>query len=140
ALNDLFVVELELYLLPIRASTKHVDFLLLREIPKAAAERYGIQHGDGASERKVSWPRNLTHNVKAQAIHLGDNHRHLRIGHDLLQRIADLAFQLYWRQSRALISPSNGSEIIPSGRTGTVFEISGSFHTLIDNTSSEPIM
>jgi hypothetical protein len=39
----------------------------------------------------------------------------------------------------ALISPISGSDIIPSGRTGTAFDISGSFHTLIETTSSAPI-
>ena len=38
----------------------------------------------------------------------------------------------------ALISPTKGSVIMPSGRTGTVLESSPSFHTLIARTSSTP--
>src|SRR5271157_511225 len=39
----------------------------------------------------------------------------------------------------ALISPISGSVIIPSGRTGTTLDISGSFHTLMLRTSSTPM-
>src|SRR5512146_313764 len=39
----------------------------------------------------------------------------------------------------ASISPSNGSDILPSGRTGTVLEKSGSFQTATLSMSSGPI-
>src|SRR5271165_5873037 len=39
----------------------------------------------------------------------------------------------------ALISPTSGREIMPSGRTCIVFDISGSFQTKIDSSSSAPI-
>jgi len=53
--------------------------------------------------------------------------------------VAILVLQLYWCQPVALIYPITGSVIIPSGRTGTTLDISGSFHTLMLRMSSTPM-
>ena len=127
------------YLFPIGRSSEHVHFLLFREWLETAGERDRVQDCHAAGKRIISWLQNLTNHIKDQTMHLSDNYSHLRVRKGFLNAALICSCNCIGVKPVALISPISGSVVIPSGRTGTTFDISGSFHTLMLRTSSTPV-